>query len=612
MIILVKGKKGEERPGHKYIRRVGPPGGPYKYIYKEASPRGPKKMIPIKRVKKIEVVPDIRPRHEQPSYEKTPKVAHANSRMMAISDKFFNLSPKERQGALEMGKEKLQSFAKKLTELGIKDRQTFAEYAKENGRALLKDYFGLDDSHFNSESGDKFRNYIDVSFTKDGNYVTYNYADKFFFDSINKDLAASRRPKWSMQMRMSRGITFDTQTGEAVSMPYEKFFNMDEYIDGNLANLAKKVATQKFIASEKVDGILIQAFYDKYSDSVRLGTRAMLDPDEKGFLSTAEKLMKRGGRYDDIKEHLRGGRSMILELIDPKYRVVIGYGKKSALFLHGVRDLNTSEMIGFHETASTAKNFGLTPVGGREFSNFEELSEFQKHSKEDLEGFVLRFEDGSMVKAKTEAYFDKLKGLKALSYQKIADSILNGDDWNVFKYERIKSEELFDVADKYRSSIMSQSDKFNRMLTSFADKVIESSGWESYGNQEKIQAQTEFGFEYHKAVKDGTIDSSRFKPEDFRMAINYLINARMKNEKKDVDGYNKKLMGLTVDALKTGAWMGEKLQELNRSYTEMTLFKDLGGGATMGGLGVLTSDKGFVVEMDPKEKDKRKKQARFP
>jgi len=37
-----------------------------------------------------------------------------------------------------------------------------------------------------------------------------------------------------------------------------------------------------------------------------------------------------------------------------------------------------------------------------------------------------------------------------------------------------------------------------------------------------------------------------------------------------------------------------------------------GGDATMGGLGNLSSDKGFVRPMNPEEKDKRKKQARFP
>jgi hypothetical protein len=57
--------------------------------------------------------------------------------------------------------------------------------------------------------------------------------------------------------------------------------------------------------------------------------------------------------------------------------------------------------------------------------------------------------------------------------------------------------------------------------------------------------------------------------------------------------------------------MGEKLEELNRSYTEATLMKDFGsmGCTTTGGLGNLTSDKGVVYEMDPKEKEKRRKQA---
>jgi hypothetical protein len=614
-IVLVKTVKGSERPGHKYIRRIPLPTGGYKYIYQEARERT-HKIIPVKkRIKKIEEVPEIRPTQKETPYKKN-IASTGNSRMMSLSDKFFNLSPSARQDALNQGRDKLKSFVSKLGELGIKNRESFAEHARLNGRQILADFFGLDDSHFNSESGDKFRNYIDVSFSKDGNYVAFNYADKFFFDSINKEYADKQRPKWSMQMRMSRGITFDTQTGDVVSFPYEKFFNMNEYIDGDLAGLAKKVATQKYIATEKVDGILIHAFYDKHSDKVRLGTRAMLDPDGKGFIDTAENLMKRGGRYDDIKTLLQNGNSMILELIDPKYRVVIGYGKKSSLVLHGVRDLKSSKMLDFNETGSMAKNFGLGAVGGRQFNSFQELSDFQAKSKEDVEGFVLRFEDGSMIKAKTEAYFDKLKGLKALSYPKIAESILNGDDWNTFKYEKIKSEELFDVADKYRADVIKQSDKFNGFLTGFVDKLLTAADWESYGKQQKLEAMAEFNHAYVRASRTGVIDSSKLSVDDFRLAMNYLINARLKNEKSDVDSYNKKLMGLTVRTLATGAWMGEKLNELERSYTIMSLTKDFGG--TVGGSGDLSvgtaglaslaTDKGRVYELDKEEKEKRKRQ----
>jgi hypothetical protein len=623
-IVLIKTRKDYEKPGHKYIRRVRQASGKFKYIYKESQKHPAQKVIPVKRTPKIEEVPEIRiPSIEAESrtFEKPVNIKSENKRMMATSDKFFNLSPEDRQSALAQGRDKIKSFAKSLGKMGIKDRQSFADYSKANGRQILADFFGLDDSHFNSETGDKFSNYISTTFSNDGHYVTFNYADKFFFDSINKDLADNKRPKWSMQMRMARGITFDMDTGDMVSLPYEKFFNMDEYIDGNLANLARKMSTQRAIASEKIDGILIQAFYDKHNDKIRFGTRAMLDAeiDERGFIDTAENLTKKTGRYDDIKELLKSGNSMILELVDPRYRVVVGYGKKSALFLHGVRNLEKLSMMNFKETQDLADNFGLARVEGKEFNSFEELVDFQKHTKEDLEGYVLRFEDGSMVKAKTEAYFDKLKGLRALSYKSIGESILNGDDWNVFKYDKIKSEELFDVADKYRADIMKQSDKFNRFLTGFADKIIAASGWEKYGPQEKEQTKQEFGFSYHQGVKDGIIDSNRFKADDFRLAINYLINARMKNDKKDVDAYNKKLMGLTTDALKTGSWMGGKLEELQRSYTEMTLFKDftgvslgVAGSNTMGGLGNLVSDKGVVFEMKKEEKDKRKKQSRVP
>lgn len=615
-IVLTKDMIGEEKPGHKYIRKyIDPKTGKRVYVYKESEPRQ-KKVIPVRRrPEKIEYVPEVAPKVQFKPEEKKPKHSTVAT---TLSDRFFGLSEEDRAKALNEGKQKLQDFVAFIRERGIGSRAELKEYVSSSGREVLSRFFGLTNKDFESESGDKLSNYVDVSFSKDGKYITLNYADNFFFKSINREIAESKRPKWSMQMRMVRGITFDKETGEMVSFPYEKFFNMDEYIDGNLANLAKKMSEQPFLASEKVGGILIQAFYDKYTDKIRFGTRAQLDPetDEKGFLDTAEKIVRKGGQYDRMKDYLKDGRSMVLELIDPKYRVVVGYGKKSALFLHGVRDLKTSKMQDFLETQRLADSFGIESPKTHEFHSFDELSDFQKNAKEDLEGFVIRFKDGSMIKAKTESYFRKLKGLRSLSYKAVGDAILNNEDWNLFKYEKIKSEELFSVADKYRADILKESDVIDSFLLDFADKILAESQWDKYGTEEKAQTINNFSYEYDNAVRSGIINPSKVTKEDFRIAVNYLMSARITKDDKFIEGYNKKLMQLTIKALKTDAWMGEKLNELERSYTEMTLFKDFGsvscGQPAAGGLSSVASDKGKVTELDDEVKQQRKRQSRFP
>jgi hypothetical protein len=549
---------------------------------------------------------------------------HSNSQLMKMSDSYFNASKSTRVSLQRIAVLKLQSFIRFLRENKLFNREDFRQFTANQSKDVLSNFFGLTNREFDSESGDKFDNYARLSFTNDGNYVTINYSDNFFFNSINKDLAENRRPKWSLQMRMIRGITFDIQTCELVSFPHEKFFNIDEYIDGDVANLAVKMTTQSFLASEKVDGILIHAFYDRHNNKVRFGTRGQLDQDERGFIETAEKLAKKSGHYNELNGMLKNGKSVVLELVDPKYRVVVGYGNKSALFLHGVRDLKSLEMEDFLKIQKTAKELGLESPRTHSFSSFQELYDFQKNTKDDVEGYVLRFEDGSMSKAKTEAYFDKLKGLRALTYNAIGESILSGQNWTKFKYDKIKSEELFEVADRYKLNLIKQGNSIHEFLKRFVDEAVSSAGWEKFGPEEKKQFLPEVQVAYDKAVNaiepnEGFLDNKKVDFDTFRLASNYLASFLIKNNDSDRTFYNKKLMALAVDSLKTDAWMGGKLQdEIQRSIDHMDLTKDFmfgsmvasGPGQDIQGAGLtsVTSDKGKVYELSEEEKKKRKKQ----
>ncbi len=478
---------------------------------------------------------------------------------------------------------------------------------EKSDREFLSEFLGLKDSDFSSLSGDKISNYLRIS--ENGDYIIFNYADNFFFNSINTGLDISQCPKWTTELRICRGITFNKNTGELVSFPPEKMFNVGEYEDGEISRFSKKFVDVSSQMAEKLDGILIHAFYDKNSDEVLFGTRSLLDQDGSGYIDTARRLAKRTGRLSMLKDLLKDNKSVAFELLSPKHKVVIDYGKKLELILHHVRDLKTYKTLDYFEISKLAKTLGFASPKIKKFNSFEDLLNFQKNNR-CIEGYVVRFEDGSAIKVKTNSYFEKLKGLRNLSYSAIAESILNQDDWNIFLYDKIKSEELFDAANHYRANIIEQSSAFDNLLKEFCEKIVSFSGWENYGSKEKLEAMTEFNYTYMDAVKRSIIDSNKLSRDDFRIAINYLIRVFM-GETKYIDSYNKKLMDITVKALKTSAWMGEKLEELNRSYAIASLTKDLGnmGGPTSGGLGSTISDKGRVYEMDPKEKAKRKTQA---
>ncbi len=521
---------------------------------------------------------------------------------------YFNLPYEAKLDLIREAIVSLQALVLYLNELSSMGGD-IRDFLKTSNREFLSKYLGLSDRDFNSASSDKINNYLRVTFTE--NFYIFNYSDNFFFNSINKDLDPSDRPNWTTQLRICRGIVFSRQMGEIVSFPPEKMFNVGEYKDGDISRFAKKFVDVPSQMAEKIDGILIQAFYDRNTDDILFGTRSQLDADDSGYIDTARRLAKRTGRISALKEVLKNNKSVAFELISPDHKVVVDYGKKSSLILHHVRDLKTYKTLDYIEISKLAKSLGFEAPKIEKFNSFEELLDFQKSNKR-IEGYVIKFADGSAIKAKTNSYFEKLKGLRALSYATIAESILNQEDWNIFKYEKIKSEELFAAANHYRANIIDQSGAFDSFLKLFCEKLVCFSGWESYGTREKLEAMTEFNYAYMEGVKCSLIDSNKLSREDFRIAINYLIKAMMGDE-TSIAGYNRKLMELTVKALQTSAWLGAKLEELNRSYTAISLRKDFGaalsgGDTTTGGLGDLSSDKGRIYSMDPKEKSKRKKQ----
>ena len=556
-------------------------------------------------VVKLEETPKI-PIVEFPSYpEKAKTVVMINKENMSKSNAFFNSTRVERQEMLKSAVESVKFFVEVLSKHNIKNKLFFKSFiSKFNNKEILEKFFGLTADEFNSVCGCKFENYLRVGFSKDANYVCFNYADKFFFSSIDQNMHPSRKPNWSLQLRVCRGLVFDLNTCEVVSFPYEKIFNTGEYFDGEVKNLAKKMETQGFVASEKIDGILIQVFYDKYSKGLRFATRGQFDEDDKGYIETAANIVSQNGRNSKLKKYLCESErpySAMFELVDPKYRVVVKYDK-SDLVLHGIRNLEDYSMIGFKEVQSIAKSMGFNAPDAPRFNNFEELYTFQQTASDDVEGFVLRFDDGSMVKVKTEAYFGKLKGLRSLSYRAIGESLLLGADWNKFLCEHIRSEELFPMANKYRANLVKESEKLHRIMDQFVHYLLLSTRWVIYGTKEKELANFEIMFKYDKLVKSGEIDSERITFEDLRSAINNLVYYQLKGEEKYGKFYNKKLIELSVKALSAPEdWMGNKLfGDLNLS---------VGGGGTSGaGLGSIENDIGKVYEMDKEEKDKRKNQ----
>ena len=485
--------------------------------------------------------------------------------MREVSDKFFDLRQRERTVALKCAVDCLQGFVREVLphlshDRGITDRE------------ILIKYFGVTENELCSALGDRLNNYVTVGVSDDGLYAILNYSPKFHFASIDKKMVD--RPKWSMQLRACRGIVFDTTTSELVSFPYEKFFNTNEYADTTDAKVIEKLNTHDYLTLEKEDGIMVQAFYDRHSNTIRLATRSMLDQfaDKKRFIDKATMLLPNGEKGMELKNYLRTSRkSLVMELVDPEFRVVVDYGKKSDLILHGIRDLENMTILGKQEMDDIASAFGLSVVQAHSFSSYEGLFEFKEKFEGNMEGYVVRFDDGSMLKIKTQDYFRKLAGLRALNYKTIGDSIVDNMDWNLFKLDRIKAEELFDLADTYRARLMAKSKRINKLVIPFVTRYVNNFNVLKYNEEDTTNMFVLFKEEYDEAVRNGIVHPDKVKYDDFKPMIVSMFKFYVDRNVRDRDTYNRRLMRVTVSQLNDEAWMGTKInsEELKRSMTEL-------------------------------------------
>lgn len=229
--------------------------------------------------------------------------------------------------------------------------------------------------------------------------IQYTHQSNETFAMEGDDIGAAVR-------RECRGITFDMD-GKIIRRPFHKFFNVNEKPETSLENLL----TIFCIALDKLDGSMIAPFM--INGNLRLGTKM-------GITETsmrAEVFMAGKNNYSDfMKESIMEGYTPIFEFLDHEIPIVISH-PESDMILLAVRDMVTGQYIDFEIMRKKAKEFGIPVVKDLRIENIDSLvAETRKAS--DIEGFVVRFNDGHMAKVKTDWYVnlhrvkDKLSSLR--------------------------------------------------------------------------------------------------------------------------------------------------------------------------------------------------------
>lgn len=204
-----------------------------------------------------------------------------------------------------------------------------------------------------------------------------------------------------------RGHMFRIEDNNAklVSLPFPKFFNRNE--NPFTMNLNFHSDNIEYIAT-KEDGSLISTYKDAHGD-LRLKSKTSLTStmamESMKLLYTNNFPLHSASLIHFCKWLEDEDYTVIMEYVSPQNRIVLPY-EQSNLVVLGVRSKETGEYLSYEDMCSlgldkyAAKNILNTPIHDDDIPTFVDSIPKMKG----IEGYVIRFKDGTMVKCKTDEY----------------------------------------------------------------------------------------------------------------------------------------------------------------------------------------------------------------
>ena len=225
------------------------------------------------------------------------------------------------------------------------------------------------------------------------NYLV-NFADTF---PDLEDCQTDEEVRLTLIRRECRGIIFDA-TGNIISRPYHKFFNALERKETSLTRID---VNKPHVVLEKLDGSFIRPFI--VNGELLLGTKMGATDIAKTVWSFVDK----NPQYRAfMMHHCQMGYTPIFEWCSRSQRIVIDY-PEDRLVLTGLRHMITGTYVVYDQLVRIAQDHKIDCVKALDASveDFQAFVAFTRQL-EGLEGYVVRFEDGTMYKVKGEHYMN--------------------------------------------------------------------------------------------------------------------------------------------------------------------------------------------------------------
>jgi RNA ligase len=238
-------------------------------------------------------------------------------------------------------------------------------------------------------------------------YTVINYAVAFE-DTFEWD---HNDPVGSAVRRECRGLIFDSVTGEILSHPYHKFFNVGEKAE---TQLNKINLYEPHVVLEKLDGSMIRPI--PTPEGFRLATKAGITD----VAMNAEVFVADKPEYSNfIRAMFDGGMSPLFEWCSRKNRIVVDY-PEDQLILTGIRNNVKGIYLPYYNMVELAQQWDIPVVKAVDGLAVQNIDLFVKQVREwdDGEGVVVRFLTGHMVKVKADDYVLRHKSKDQISQEK--------------------------------------------------------------------------------------------------------------------------------------------------------------------------------------------------
>lgn len=242
--------------------------------------------------------------------------------------------------------------------------------------------------------------------------VKYNHLLGSSFDHENED---SKK-----LLHEARGITFDASSGKVVARKFHKFYNIGEKSSSSISNIDFSKPHWRMV---KEDGSMISF----------LKIDGQYFPVTKAGRSEVATMVDAYGNMENYKSLLdfcyENDYTALFEFCSLKQRIVLEYNEEKLILL-AIRDNVTGKYVyNPDQLKEIGIKYNIPVVESTRMDNID-ISQVISEIKdaEGIEGIIIRFEDGSMYKVKSDEYIRFHNAVSRIKQEKDIVKIILNDE----------------------------------------------------------------------------------------------------------------------------------------------------------------------------------------